>query len=294
MIREEAGRIRRYVHVGTGNYHTGTARIYEDIGILTCDPDVCEDVAAVYNELTGALPSAAYRKLLVAPATMRKRFVELIRREAEHARAGKPSGIHAKMNQLQDPEIIRELYRAGLAGVPVKLNVRGLCCLRPGVPGLSENIRVFGVVGRFLEHSRIYRFENAGAPEFFIGSADWMKRNLDNRVETVVPVECEAARRELDAILEVYEHDNATAWDCSGNGLYVRRTPGEGEERRAAQEEFIRRANANRAAADEPPPSQGPSAGEPAVLGGHVTLATHPGGRRGRRGARSSALKSDA
>ncbi len=294
VIREEAGKIRRYVHVGTGNYHTGTARIYEDIGLLTCDPDICEDVAAVYNELTGALPSAEHRKLLVAPATMRKRFVELIRREAEHARAGRPSGIHAKMNQLQDAEVIRELYRAGLAGVPIKLNVRGLCCLRPGVPGFSENIKVFGVVGRFLEHSRIYRFENAGAPEFFIGSADWMKRNLDNRVETVMPVGSEAVRRELDAILEVYERDNASAWDCSSNGLYVRRAPAEGEERRAAQEEFIRRARETRAAADEPPPWESPSAGPPAVLGGNITLATPPVGRRGRRGPRASALKSDA
>ncbi|MBZ5639936.1 MAG: polyphosphate kinase 1 [Acidobacteriia bacterium] len=242
VVREEAGRIRRYVHVGSGNYHTGTARIYEDVGILTCDPLVCEDAAAVYNELTGAIPPAGYRKLLLAPAAMRRRFVELIRREAENAAAGKPSGIHAKMNQLQDPEIIRELYRAGLAGVPIKLNVRGLCCLRPGVPGLSFGTRVFGVVGRFLEHSRIYRFENDGAPEFFIGSADWMKRNLDNRVETVLPVEDDAVKRELDAILEVYEQDNASAWDCGPDGLYLRRTPRDGEERRAAQEAFISRA----------------------------------------------------
>ncbi len=242
VVREEEGRIRRYVHVGSGNYHTGTARIYEDIGILTSDPEICEDAAAVFNELTGAVPPAGYRKLIVAPDTMRRRFVELIRREAEHARAGRPSGIRAKMNQLQDPEIIRELYHAGLAGVPVRLNVRGLCCLRPGVPGFSDNIRVFSVVGRFLEHGRIYRFENDGAPEFFIGSADWMKRNLDNRVETVMPVADGAVRTELDAILDVYERDNASAWDCSPDGLYVRRTPMGGEERRAAQELFLREA----------------------------------------------------
>jgi polyphosphate kinase len=244
VVREEAGRIRRYVHIGSGNYHTGTARIYEDVGILTCDPDVCEDAAAVYNELTGAIPTAGYRKIVVAPAAMRKRFIEMIRREAELARGGKASGIHAKMNQLQDPEIIRELYGAGLAGVPIKLNVRGLCCLRPGVPGFSDRTRVFSVVGRFLEHSRIYRFENGGAPEFFIGSADWMKRNLDNRVETVLPIEDEAVKRELDAILGVYDRDNASAWDCGPDGLYVRRTPGTSEERRAAQDEFTTRARA--------------------------------------------------
>ena len=156
--------------------------------MLTADPEICDDVAAVFNSLTGSTPFGECRRLLVAPATMRKRFTELIRREGEHARAGRPCGIRAKMNQLQDLEIIRELYEASQAGVPIELNVRGLCCLRPGVPGLSENIRVFGVVGRFLEHSRIFRFENGGEPEYLLGSADWMKRNLDGRVETILSV----------------------------------------------------------------------------------------------------------
>jgi polyphosphate kinase len=178
--------------------------------------------------------------MLVAPATMRKRFTEMIRREAEHARAGKPSGIDAKTNQLQDPEIIRELYKASAAGVMIRLNVRGFCCLTPGLDSLSENIRVFGVVGRFLEHSRIYRFENGGDPEYFIGSADWMRRNLSNRVETVVPVLDEDSKRELDRVLEVYLKDNCSAWDCGLDGSYKRREPADGEDRYAAQEVFIR------------------------------------------------------
>jgi polyphosphate kinase len=240
VIREEQGAIRRYVHIGTGNYHTGTARIYEDLGMLTCDPEIGADAAQVFNELTGSYSSYEYKKLLVAPSNMRERFTALIRREAEHAAAGKPSGIRAKMNQLHDPEIIRELYMASQAGVPVELNVRGLCCLRPGVPGLSETIRVFGVVGRFLEHGRIYRFENAGAPEYFIGSADWMRRNLDRRVESVVEVVDPGVARELDAILDVYERDNCSAWDCRPDGTYVRRRPADGEPRLAAQELFVR------------------------------------------------------
>ena len=164
------------------------------------------------------------------------------------------------MNQLQDREMIRELYQASQAGVPVRINVRGLCCLRPGVPGLSERIEVFSVVGRFLEHSRIYRFENGGAPEHFIGSADWMKRNLDNRVETVLRVRDEAVKRSLDEILEVYHRDNCSVWDCRPDGSYVRRTPAAGAARLAAQEELIRRRTM--------------------ALGGESHPATPPGRRR--------------
>ncbi len=243
VVREEEGRIRRYAHVGTGNYHTGTARIYEDLGVLTCDSELCEDVAAVFNELTGATRPNTYHKMLVAPETMHHRFAELIRREAEHARAGRPCGIQAKMNQLQERHIIAELYRASAAGVPIKLNVRGLCCLRPQVAGLSENIEVFGVISRFLEHSRIYRFVNGGSPELFVGSADWMKRNLYRRVETIAPVADPAIRRELTRILEVYENDNCTVWDARPDGTYVRRRPAPGEEPRPSQETFIRLAS---------------------------------------------------
>jgi polyphosphate kinase len=239
VVREEEDGLRRYVHVGTGNYHTGTARVYEDLGLLSCEPELAADVASVFNELTGSAKVGTYRRMIVAPEAMRDRFVDLIRREAAHAGAGRPSGIRAKMNQLQDPTVIRELYRASQAGVPVSLNVRGLCCLKPGVPGISESIRVFSVLGRFLEHGRIYRFENGGAPELFIGSADWMRRNLDHRVETIAPVANPALKAELTAILDVYENDNATAWDLQPDGTWIRRRPPAGAQPRASQEVFM-------------------------------------------------------
>ncbi len=244
VVREEPDGIRRYVHVGTGNYHTGTARLYEDLGILSADPELAANAAAVFNELTGGIPSPGYGKLLVAPHNLRQRFTELIRREAEHARAGRPCGIRAKMNQLQDARVIQELYLAGQAGVPITLNVRGLCCLRAGVPGLSDHIRVFSTLGRFLEHGRIYRFENDGDPEYFIGSADWMSRNLDKRMETVAPVRDRAIQAELEAILRVFEDDNCSAWDMQPDGTYLRRHPAAGEPSRAAQRVFIEQVGA--------------------------------------------------
>jgi polyphosphate kinase len=247
VVRQEGGELRRYAHVGTGNYNVHTARIYEDLGLLTCDPEIADDVAAAFNALTGATTRGSYRSLIVAPQQMRGRFVEMIRREAAHAAAGRPSGIWAKLNQLQDPEMIRELYAASRAGVPITLNVRGLCCLKPGVPGLSETVRVYGLVGRFLEHSRLYRFANAGRPEYYIGSADWMKRNLDRRVEIVVPLRDLAVRRQVDRIIETYEADNWSVWDGRPDGNYARRRPRAGESRRAAQELF-----AHMAANDNP------------------------------------------
>jgi polyphosphate kinase len=239
VVREEPDGIRRYVHVGTGNYHEGTARLYEDLGLLSADPELAAHAAAVFNELTAGIPAPASGKLLVAPHDLRERFTALIRREAEHARAGRPCGIRAKMNQLQDPQMIRELYEASLAGVPIVLNVRGLCCLRAGVPGLSPTIQVYSTLGRFLEHSRIYRFENGGAPEFFIGSADWMTRNLSRRMEAVAPICDPAIKAELENILRTYEEDNYSAWDMQPDGEYVRRHPAAGEARRGAQQVFI-------------------------------------------------------
>ncbi|MGB9441233.1 MAG: polyphosphate kinase 1 [Desulfobacterales bacterium] len=241
VVREEADGIRRYVHVGTGNYHTGTARIYEDLGILSCEQELGANVAALFNELTGAIPSPGYGKLMVAPHNLREHFTELIQREIQHSRKGRPAGIRAKMNQLQDARIIAELYRAGQAGVPISLNVRGICCLRAGVSGLSENIRVFSTLGRFLEHGRIYRFENGGNPEFFLGSADWMRRNLDRRMETMIPVADRKLKQELEQTLQIYENDNCSAWDMQPNGKYVRRRPGKGKQGRAAQDVFIDR-----------------------------------------------------
>ncbi|OGT64682.1 MAG: hypothetical protein A3I13_00210 [Gammaproteobacteria bacterium RIFCSPLOWO2_02_FULL_47_50] len=240
VVREEGDGIRRYVHVATGNYHSGTARLYEDLGILSCDPELSEDVAAVFNELTGSIQVPDYGHLLVAPHNMRERFTELIQREAKHARAGRPCGIKTKMNQLQDPLIIQELYKASHAGVPISLNIRGLCCLRAGVPGLSDSITVFSILDRFLEHSRIYRFENDGKPEYFIGSADWMRRNLDSRMETIMSVTDPVIKDELENILSVYENDNITAWYMQPDGSYVRKTPPENEEPRPSQEIFIR------------------------------------------------------
>ncbi len=241
VVREEKHGLQQYLHVGTGNYHSGTARIYEDIGLFTCDPDLTTDAGIVFNALTGSMPLDECEHILVAPSTMRKRFVELIRREAKHARAGRTSGIRAKMNQLQDPELIEELYEASQAGVPISLNIRGVCILRPGVPGLSDNIKVFSVVGRFLEHSRLYRFENDGDARYFLGSADWMKRNLDRRIETIAPVRAESTRAAIDLIFETYDRDNTSAWDCQADGSYVRRQP-TGDEVRAAQDVFRRAA----------------------------------------------------
>jgi polyphosphate kinase len=239
VVREEPHGLRSYVHIGTGNYHTGTARMYEDLGILSSDPELCRDVTLLFNQLTGAMSVQSFSKLIVAPRDMRARFIGLIRREAEHARAGRPSGIRAKMNQLQDPDIIKELYQASREGVPISLNVRGLCCIRPGVPGLSESIRVFSIVGRYLEHGRVYEFTNGGQPEYYLGSADWMQRNLDARVETIAPVAQPSLKHELAAMLDVYEQDNASRWDCASDGSYARRHPAPGEPRRAAQERFI-------------------------------------------------------
>jgi len=238
IVREESDGIRRYVHFGTGNYHTGTARLYGDLGILSSNRQLGEDVGRLFNELTGAIAPQGYSLLFVAPHNMRERFTALIRQEAANCKAGKPAGIRAKLNQLQDCDIIRELYLASRAGVPISLNVRGLCSLRAGVPGLSETIRVFSIIGRFLEHSRIYRFENNGDPIFLIGSSDWMKRNLDRRIETIVPVFNTEIQAELEEILSVYERDNTFSWDMLPDGSYVRRKPAPGEEPLSAQRHF--------------------------------------------------------
>ncbi|HEX9041165.1 MAG TPA: polyphosphate kinase 1 [Trebonia sp.] len=245
VVREEPDGIRRYVHVGTGNYHEGTARLYEDLGLLSADAELAAHAAAVFNELTAGIPAPTPGKLLIAPHDLRERFVALIRREADNARAGRPSGIRAKMNQLQDPQMIKELYRAGLAGVPIVLNVRGLCCLRAGVPGLSPTIKVYSTLGRFLEHSRIYRFENGGTPEFFIGSADWMTRNLSRRMEAVTPVCDPAISAELEDILRTYDEDNCSAWDMQPDGEYLLRHPAPGATRRRAQAVFMKRAESS-------------------------------------------------
>jgi polyphosphate kinase len=235
VVREEETGLRRYAHIGTGNYHPGTARLYTDMGLMTADPEVCEDVAHLFNMLTGYSRYSRYKKLLVAPRAMRKQFLGLIQREIEHARLGRKAEIIAKMNQLEDPKIIGRLYEASQAGVDVHLIVRGFCILRPGVPGLSDRIRVRSVVGRFLEHERLFMFGNAGKPEYYIGSADWMARNLSHRVEADVRVADPNCVAEIEKVLRVYL-DDPYAWKMGQDGAYSRKTPIEGELPRGAQE----------------------------------------------------------
>jgi len=222
VVRREGDVIRRYIHLGTGNYNSVTARLYTDLGLLTCNEQIAADATHFFNALTGYAARQEPQKLLVAPANMRQRLVDLIRREIEHQKAGRPARLIFKMNALEDPPMIRLLYQASQAGVKVDLLVRGICCLRPGVPGLSENIRVISIVGRFLEHSRVYYFQNGGAEEVFLGSADMMRRNLSHRVEIIFPVEKAPLVRRLKNILNVYLSDEAKARYLQPDGSYVR------------------------------------------------------------------------
>lgn len=229
VVRREDGEARCYAHIGTGNYHRQTARLYVDTSLLTCRPDLTADIADLFNYLTGRNRKEDYRKLLIAPANMKRRFLAMIEREVEHHRAGRPARILAKMNQLEDRDICNALYAAGQAGVPVDLIVRGFCTLKPGVPGLSENIRVISIIGRFLEHSRIYHFRNGAEQdvdgEYYIGSADWMHRNLESRIEAITPVEDKTLKTDLQWILQTQLSDQRTAWDMKADGTYVQRKP---------------------------------------------------------------------
>ncbi len=225
VVRREGDTMRRYVHIGTGNYNPKTARVYTDFGLLTADPLLGADLSDLFNVLTGFASPAGYRKLTVAPRGMRERFLAMIRREIAHRRAGRPARILAKMNALVDPEIIVALYEASRAGVPIDLIVRGICCLRPGLPDVSETIRVTSIVGRFLEHSRAFYFLNGGAEEVYIGSADWMPRNLDRRIEAVTPIEDPGHRETIRDLLELMWGDNRQAWDLHADGTYVQRQP---------------------------------------------------------------------
>jgi len=222
VVRRETAGVRRYAYVGTGNLNATTAAAYTDLGILSADPGLGEDVNELFNILSGAGGTPVFKHLLVAPYNMRRRFLEMIAREAEHARAGRGGHIQAKFNGLADREMIAALYRASRAGVQVDLIVRSLCSLRPGVRGLSDNIRVFSILGRYLEHARIFRFANAGEPEYFIGSADWRTRNLSRRVEVVAPIRDPAHRARLDAILAA-QLDDPYAWELGPDGTYYQR-----------------------------------------------------------------------
>ncbi len=225
VVRREADGIRRYVHLGTGNYNSRTARLYTDIGLFTCSPSIGADASDLFNSLTGYSRQQLYRKLLVAPVNLRDRFIELIAREAAHAQAGRPARIIGKMNALVDPDVIDALYRASQAGVQIDLIVRGICCLRPGIPGTSDRIHVVSIIGRFLEHSRVWQFANGGQEEFYIGSADWMQRNFDRRVEAVAPVEDPALHERLRSLLETYLDDNRQAWVLHASGIWSQREP---------------------------------------------------------------------
>jgi polyphosphate kinase len=221
--RDEDGVTRRYCHMGTGNYNPVTARFYTDLSLLTCDPQITERVHMVFNYLTAHAEIDDYRPLLVAPLTMAESFLGLIRREQEHAQAGRPAHIVAKMNALLEPSVIDALYQASQSGVEIDLIIRGLCILRPGVKGLSERIRVRSIVGRFLEHSRIFHFANGGDDEIYLGSADWMPRNLFERCEVVFPVRDAAARARIhEEILPAYLADTVKARLQQSDGSYIR------------------------------------------------------------------------
>ena len=238
IVRKEGQKIRRYVHIGTGNYNPKTAKLYTDLGLLSCREELGEDLTDLFNFLTGYSRQKSYRKLLIAPVNMRDRMVSMINREAEHCHNGGSGRIVAKMNSLVDPQIIETLYKASQAGVKIDLIIRGICCLKPGIEGVSDNIHVISIIGRFLEHSRIFYFHNGGDEEIYIGSADWMTRNLSRRVEAVTPVEDPKIAQELQEILGVMLADNRQAWELQTDGSYIQRQPQSKEHQQSSQITF--------------------------------------------------------
>ena len=240
VLRRDHDGLRRYAHIGTGNYHAGTARLYSDLGMFTCDPEIGEDLTELFNFLTsGQAIERRYRKLLPAPRVLKQALIDKIEREIARHCEDTPGLIQFKMNALEDKDVTGALYRASQAGVKVDLIVRDTCRLRPGLPGLSEQVRVVSIVGRFLEHARIYYFRNGGEEEYFIGSADCMKRNLESRVEVVTPVEKPELCARLREILEVQLNDRRSAWDMQADGTYRQRRPVDGQDSRSAQEILI-------------------------------------------------------
>ncbi|HTY50376.1 MAG TPA: polyphosphate kinase 1 [Steroidobacteraceae bacterium] len=238
VVRREADGIRRYCHLGTGNYHPRTARGYSDYGLFTCDPDIGHDVHEVFLQLTSLTQTPTLKRLLQSPFSLHPGMLARLEREADHAREGRSARMILKMNSLVDPQAIEALYRASCAGVSIDLIVRGICAVRPGIPGVSENIRVRSVVGRFLEHSRVFYFENGGAPELFCASADWMERNFFRRVEIAFPIRREAHRERILRDLDLYLRDNTQAWLLGPDGTYTRCQPG-GETAVSAQESLL-------------------------------------------------------
>jgi polyphosphate kinase len=240
VVRREGDSLRRYLHVSTGNYNAGTARLYTDIGVLTCDPQLGEDVSDLFNSLSGFSKKPRYHKLAVAPVTMLEAILAKIDEQAQHAREGKPARIFAKFNALVDVRVIQALYRASMAGATIELCVRGICCLRPGLPRVSENIRVSSVLGRFLEHERVFVFGPEGQETFYLSSADWMPRNLNRRVEVFFPIESERLRALIRReVMEPLRADNSQAYDMQPDGTYLRRTPSAGQAPVSAQAEVL-------------------------------------------------------
>jgi len=244
VVRREQNAIRRYVHIGTGNYNPKTAKLYTDLGLFTCNDELGADLTDLFNYLTGYSRQTEYRQLLVAPVNMRSQMLHLIRQEIDHCRQGKTGRIVAKMNSLVDPEIIATLYEASQAGVQIDLIVRGICCLRPGVPGVSDNIKIISVIGRFLEHSRIFYFHNLGDEKLFIGSADWMPRNLNRRVEAVTPILNPNLSKDLQEILGIMLADNRQAWELQPDGRYVQRQPVDNNAEQSSQQTLMNLARA--------------------------------------------------
>ena len=222
VVRREADGLRRYCHLGTGNYHPSTARFYEDLGLLTCDAQIGEDVSRLFNQLSGYAPKTTFKSLLVAPRSLRSGLIDRINREIAHQRAGLAAKIQIKCNSMVDEAIIDSLYRASQAGVRVDVVVRGICALRPGVPGLSENITVRSVLGRFLEHSRVFTFANGGKPVVYIGSADMMHRNLDRRVEALVRIKDPVHVEYLLTLFDLYLSERTSTWHLDGDGVWTR------------------------------------------------------------------------
>ena len=240
VIRREGKSLARYVHLGTGNYHARTARLYTDYGLFTCDPDIGDDVQQIFQQLTSMGKTSQLKRLLQAPFTMHRSILEYIEQEAENAAAGKPARIIAKMNSLIEPQVIQALYAASQAGVQVDLVVRGICSLRPGVPGISDNIRVRSIIGRFLEHTRVFYFENSGEARIYLSSADWMGRNFFDRVETCFPVENKPLKKRISRELRMYLSDNCQAWVLQPDGDYERLSA-PAHKRKSAQELLLGR-----------------------------------------------------
>jgi polyphosphate kinase len=249
VVRREPAGVVRYVHYGTGNYNEKSARLYSDVSFMTCDEDYGADASVFFNTITGYSQLVKFRKIEAAPLGIRPRLLELIESEAERSRQGEAAAIDAKVNSLADPELIEALAKAAQVGVKVRLNVRGICCLRPGVKGVSDNVRVVSVVDRYLEHARVFRFHDGGDPKLFISSADWMPRNLDRRIELMIPVEDQASAEKLSQILTTCLADTTQAWRLASNGSYERRQPDARHPALRCQEKFQKRAEERAAAA---------------------------------------------